>query len=223
MCSQGSVVILNPRGTVNLTFTHGDITRTVHGRWVVGDNAETFASHLRTIEITFIHIFPSSFIRLSGEVNATNTVSQERTMLSVLQVVSTSCLTALLFLTTHHVVSGMAVKNVAVGDQCAVFGVGVLGTSLCKQLLEDTDMKRIVGITKSTTRHDEIMKEIGSGSDKDPSRLELTTKFGDEKFPNVVFCAPPSGFDDYPKAVEDAIANLWDGTGVFAFTSSGSV
>jgi hypothetical protein len=57
-----------------------------------------------------------------------------------------------------------------------------------------------------------------------------------EKFDMVVFCAPPSGFDDYPQAVHDAIERLWkkrpnDATqsageqqhGLFVFTSSGAV
>lgn len=117
-------------------------------------------------------------------------------------------------------VCARGVLGMAVVDQCAVFGVGVLGTSLCKQLLQDSDVKRVVGITKSTTRHAEIREQIGS--DGNDARFELVTST-EEKFPNVVFCAPPSGFDDYPKAVEDAVSKLWDGTGVFAFTSSGSM
>lgn len=46
-----------------------------------------------------------------------------------------------------------------------------------------------------------------------------------QKFRDVVFCAPPSGFDDYPAAVHDAVTNTWDHTldGVFVFTSSGAV
>merc|ERR1719162_2556575 len=45
---------------------------------------------------------------------------------------------------------------------CAIVGVGVLGTSLCNQLLRDPDLKdwKFTGITKSTTRHDQIMKEV---------------------------------------------------------------
>jgi hypothetical protein len=40
-----------------------------------------------------------------------------------------------------------------------------------------------------------------------------------------VFCAPPSGFDDYPEAVRDAVTNIWDKSsdGVFVFTSSGGM
>jgi hypothetical protein len=47
-----------------------------------------------------------------------------------------------------------------------------------------------------------------------------------QKFDNVVFCAPPSGFEDYGGAVEDAVANVWSGLengGTFVFTSSGGM
>ena len=47
-----------------------------------------------------------------------------------------------------------------------------------------------------------------------------------QRFKDVVFCAPPFGFDDYPQAVEDAITKLWEGPsggGSFVFTSSGGV
>jgi len=47
----------------------------------------------------------------------------------------------------------------------------------------------------------------------------------EEKFANVVFCAPPSGFDDYPGAIKEAADNLWAGPdqGRFVFTSSGGI
>lgn len=47
----------------------------------------------------------------------------------------------------------------------------------------------------------------------------------DQKFSNVVFCAPPSAFDDYPAAVADVADNLWCGNkdGTFVFTSSGGM
>jgi hypothetical protein len=58
----------------------------------------------------------------------------------------------------------------------------------------------------------------------------FSVKTGDDckgqKYANVIFCAPPSGFDDYPAAVEDAASNLWEGPsggGVFVFTSSGGM
>ena len=41
---------------------------------------------------------------------------------------------------------------------CAVIGVGVLGTSLCRQLLDDG--WQVTGLTKSTTRHPEIQEAV---------------------------------------------------------------
>jgi hypothetical protein len=82
----------------------------------------------------------------------------------------------------------------------------------------------VTGITKTTNNHESILASVGGASD----RFEVKT--GDEckgrNYQNVVFCAPPSGFDDYPAALEDAITNLWAGSsegGVFVFTSSGGV
>jgi len=47
----------------------------------------------------------------------------------------------------------------------------------------------------------------------------------DAKFKDVVFCAPPSGFDDYPAAVRNALETYWDKGlgGCFVFTSSGGI
>jgi nucleoside-diphosphate-sugar epimerase len=47
-----------------------------------------------------------------------------------------------------------------------------------------------------------------------------------EKYQNVVFCAPPSGFEDYPGAIQECISETWAGSsegGVFVFTSSGGI
>ena len=101
---------------------------------------------------------------------------------------------------------------------CAVVGVGVLGTSLCRQLLQDN--WQVTGITKTTSRHEQLYQQLGS------TNFHLTVQAKDEKFDHVVFCAPPSGFDDYPAAVGEAAETLWkgpDGGGVFVFTSSGAV
>lgn len=106
-------------------------------------------------------------------------------------------------------------------QQCAVVGVGVLGTSLCQQLL--TKFDTVHGITKTATRHAAIREAVASEGLVLQTRDECER---DQKYTNVVFCAPPSGFDDYPAAVRDAAANLWagpEGGGVFVFTSSGAV
>lgn len=91
---------------------------------------------------------------------------------------------------------------------------------------------KVIGITKSTTRHDAIMKDVG-GDHHHSGRFSLTTADAlkseqppGRKFSNCVFCAPPSGFDDYASAIEDSIFNIWSGPsggGMFVFTSSGGI
>jgi pyrroline-5-carboxylate reductase len=117
--------------------------------------------------------------------------------------------------------STMASKN------CAVVGVGVLGTSLCRQILESPEFAgcTVTGITKTSNRHAEIREHVGA---ENSHRLRLVTaeERGDDKYENVVFCAPPSGFEDYPGAVKDAVDKIWVGPekgGVFVFTSTGAV
>jgi nucleoside-diphosphate-sugar epimerase len=118
------------------------------------------------------------------------------------------------------------------GD-CAVVGVGVLGTNLCRQLLQDSEIS-VTGITRSPERHETIRNLVFNRDDQDRSnseRFRLVTfdQFNgpqERRFQNVVFCAPPSGFEDYPAAVRDVASNLWAGPeagGSFVFTSSGAV
>jgi nucleoside-diphosphate-sugar epimerase len=125
------------------------------------------------------------------------------------------------------VVSAMATSTSP--SRCAVVGVGVLGTSLCEQILSSTDFAdtTVTGITKTTNNHESIREKVGAAYS---DRLHLMTADEaagrGEKFRDVCFCAPPSGSDDYAGAVADAIENLWagpEGGGVFVFTSSGGV
>jgi hypothetical protein len=92
----------------------------------------------------------------------------------------------------------------------------------------------VTGFTKSTKRHDDILKEVLGGDDKLSDRFELRTaeeydEYDNKKFNHCVFCAPPSGFEDYPSAVKGAIDGLWMGqteenpSGAFVFTSSGGI
>lgn len=81
----------------------------------------------------------------------------------------------------------------------------------------------VTGITKSTGRHDVIRQAVG-----DDERFTVTTydELNGQTFSDVVFCAPPSGSDDYPGAVKDATTSVWagrDAGGSFVFTSAGSV
>ncbi len=55
---------------------------------------------------------------------------------------------------------------------------------------------------------------------------ELLSHYNGQSFKDVVFCAPPSGFENYAQAVKDAATQLWSGPssgGSFVFTSSGGV
>jgi len=127
-----------------------------------------------------------------------------------------------------------SIHNIMSSD-IAVVGCGVLGTSLCKQLLSSPDFKgkSVTGITKTKNNHESIENKI-LGSDSDASSSINTDQFQlrtfdemikQKQFDNVVFCAPPSGFDDYPAAVQNVIDTLWAGpeNGVFVFTSSGGI
>ena len=138
---------------------------------------------------------------------------------------------AVLFL--GQISSAMSVSS----SDCAVVGCGVLGTSLCKQLLESPefasmkgvllsnfisgqsrrilnshlsffiDQSIVTGITKTKDRHESILAQIG---ESDRFSLKTNEEVEGSKFDNVVFCAPPSGFEDYPAAVENCITNLWN-------------
>eukprot|EP00571_Detonula_confervacea_P017683 CAMPEP_0172313196 /NCGR_PEP_ID=MMETSP1058-20130122/19643_1 /TAXON_ID=83371 /ORGANISM="Detonula confervacea, Strain CCMP 353" /LENGTH=319 /DNA_ID=CAMNT_0013026809 /DNA_START=40 /DNA_END=999 /DNA_ORIENTATION=+ len=117
----------------------------------------------------------------------------------------------------------------------AIVGCGVLGTSLCKQLLSHPDFasRSITGITKSTGRHDAIREQVLGGENDDVGQRfqvltmeDVLSQYNGHSFKDVVFCAPPSGFDDYPSAVKEAATQLWSGSdsgGSFVFTSSGGV
>ena len=97
-------------------------------------------------------------------------------------------------------------------------------------MLENT----VTGITKTTNNHESIQQKVtfsdsSSSSNSNKSAFHLST-FDDimkeKQFTNVVFCAPPSGFDDYPSAVQNVIDTLWSGPengGAFVFTSSGGM
>ena len=92
----------------------------------------------------------------------------------------------------------------------------------------------VTGITKSSKRHDDILKEVLGGDDRLSDRFELLTaeeyeSKDNKKFNHCVFCAPPSGFENYAAAVKGAIDGLWMGQteensgGAFVFTSSGGI
>jgi nucleoside-diphosphate-sugar epimerase len=121
-------------------------------------------------------------------------------------------------------------ESVELGD-VAVIGCGVLGTSFCRQLLDlerqgsPSLISSVTGVTRSISRHEAIASHM-----KNPEKLKLSTLedvlSSGKKFKNIVFCAPPSGSEDYPGDIRQAITSLWEGAaggGSFAFTSSGGI
>ena len=130
-----------------------------------------------------------------------------------------------LFLTLLVSVGAVVTAMAPPSTSCAVVGVGVLGTHLCRQLLqESSSTTTVVGITATARNHGTIRAALD-----DSDRLQLFTGDDDDetkKCTNVVFCAPPSGFEDYPAAVKAAAEKYWigpEGGGTFVFTSSGAV
>jgi hypothetical protein len=85
-----------------------------------------------------------------------------------------------------------------------------------------TILQTVTGVTKTTAHHQSILETVGS----DRFSVQTADSISGTRFKNVVFCAPPSGFEDYPGALEDAITNVWAGAnsgGSFVFTSSGGM
>lgn len=78
-------------------------------------------------------------------------------------------------------------------------------------------------ITKTRNNHESIKETVGENPNLNIVTMDDLTQ--ETKFENVVFCAPPSGSDDYPGAVKDAVDALWCGPdkGRFVFTSSGGM
>ena len=87
-----------------------------------------------------------------------------------------------------------------------------------------TAVHTVTGVTKTESRHESIQATV----DCQDGRFEVVTSdnLNGRTFRDVVFCAPPSGFTDYPAAVRDASLSVWAGKehgGSFVFTSSGGM
>lgn len=95
-----------------------------------------------------------------------------------------------------------------------IVGPGVLGSMVAELWLQRFPKARVVGQTNTERSHGRL-RAMG---------LEPRTKFqGDgTAFPYVIFCAPPSGSDDYPKEVAEAVQH-WNHKGGLVFTSSAGV
>ena len=122
---------------------------------------------------------------------------------------------------------------------------------ICSELLSRAHFasRAIVGVTRTKTRHESIRRSVlrhdVDGADdveKEGSRFRLmtldevlattaaTTCGGRPRrhYKDVVFCAPPSGFDDYASGITEVATRLWSAAtpqqrGSFVFTSSGVV
>ncbi|XP_078436195.1 NAD(P)-binding Rossmann-fold superfamily protein [Wolffia australiana] len=103
-------------------------------------------------------------------------------------------------------------SSVGISDLLIV-GPGVLGRIIADLWKKDYPGSQVAGQTLTTDHHDDLRQlgihPISSGSNV-------------EKFPNVIFCAPPSRSADYIADIRSAAA-CWSGEGSFLFTSSSAI
>lgn len=92
-----------------------------------------------------------------------------------------------------------------------IVGPGVLGRLVAEKWREEHPGCQIYGQTVTTDHHNELIL-LGIN----PFFKETKT---DQKFPYVIFCAPPSKTPDYAGDIRLA-ALSWNGEGSFVFTSS---
>lgn len=99
------------------------------------------------------------------------------------------------------------------GSELLVVGPGVLGLLVAANWLQGNPGSLVVGQTRSTVRHEDL-RALGISP-----RVRNSQSSSNQKFSNVIFCAPPSGSDDYAAEVRLS-AEYWNGEGAFLFTSS---
>ncbi|KAL2650412.1 hypothetical protein R1flu_018540 [Riccia fluitans] len=96
-----------------------------------------------------------------------------------------------------------------------VVGPGLVGSLVAKEWIKVNDGQcNVVGQTNTTKRHEQLRSIGVIPVTKDAHK--------GEKFPNVIFCAPPSENEDYAAEVR-AAAERWNGEGSLLFTSSSAV
>eukprot|EP00891_Asterochloris_glomerata_P002053 jgi/Astpho2/2053/Aster-00549 len=108
-----------------------------------------------------------------------------------------------------------AVCSAAQDSSLLVVGPGVLGSYAGILWQQQHPGARVIGQTNSQSNHDRQAEQLLRMG----IQPRLKQDAGPEKFPYVLFSAPPSGSDDYPGEVAKAV-DLWDGSGGFVFTSS---
>jgi nucleoside-diphosphate-sugar epimerase len=148
-------------------------------------------------------------------------------------------LLSLLAPTMSMVVGSTAIAMESSLGDVAVIGCGVLGTSVCRQLIQQQQQQQqsihftsITGITKTTSHHEGIRQNVlGRFANGQSHKFTLSTRDdirqNGKKFHNVIYCAPPSGSMDYAKDIEECITTMWNQNSIqnskFVFTSSGAV
>ncbi|XWS53673.1 hypothetical protein CRYUN_Cryun10bG0020800 [Craigia yunnanensis] len=114
----------------------------------------------------------------------------------------------------NEAVEAMASSGMVGENDLLIVGPGVLGRLVAEKWREEHPGCQIYGETMTTDRHDEL---ISMGIN--PFLKGTKT---DQKFPYVIFCAPPSKTPDYPGDIRMA-ALSWTGEGSFLFTSSSAL
>ncbi|KAL5187870.1 hypothetical protein HKD37_05G013472 [Glycine soja] len=92
-----------------------------------------------------------------------------------------------------------------------IVGPGVLGRLVAQKWSQELPGSQVYGQTVTTDHHNEL---IQMGINPSLKWTEAT-----HKFPNVIYCAPPSRTPDYAGNIRLA-ALSWNGEGSFLFTSS---
>ncbi|OMO98387.1 hypothetical protein COLO4_13927 [Corchorus olitorius] len=111
----------------------------------------------------------------------------------------------------NEAVEAMASSGIVGANDLLIVGPGVLGRLVAEKWREEHPGCQIFGETVTTDHHDEL---ITMGI-----KPFLKGAKTDQKFPYVIFCAPPSKTPDYPGDVRMASLS-WNGEGSFLFTSS---
>ncbi|KAK6254569.1 hypothetical protein QUC31_016298 [Theobroma cacao] len=108
-------------------------------------------------------------------------------------------------------VEAMASSGMVGENDLLIVGPGVLGRLVAEKWREENPGCQIYGQSVTTDHHHELMT-MGINP-------FLKGNKTDQKFPYVIFCAPPSKTPDYPGDIRMA-ALSWNGEGSFLFTSS---
>ncbi|CAN1283918.1 hypothetical protein LINPERPRIM_LOCUS18486 [Linum perenne] len=101
--------------------------------------------------------------------------------------------------------------NTASATDLLIVGPGVLGRLVAEKWREEHPNCQIAGQTMTDDHHEELVK-LGINP-------YLRGAESSQRYPYVIFCAPPSRTPDYPNDVREATLR-WNGEGCFLFTSS---